>query len=73
MSSVKALKDLTSILHKFERLLADDALKESFRGWQSSAEGDKLDSKKSFDLSDQDLIMRMMISHSADLEWIQSK
>ncbi|KAK7752138.1 hypothetical protein SLS62_005882 [Diatrype stigma] len=72
VSSVKDLRNLRSILDRFKKLLADDAIKKSFKDWQSSVQGREFDTKESFSVSDQDFIMKMMISNSANLEWIQS-
>lgn len=73
ISCAQSLTDLTSILHKFGRLLVNEALKESFKNWRTSAEGQKLESKETYELHDHDYIMKIMISHSGDLNWIQSK
>ncbi|EMR67058.1 putative 2og-fe oxygenase protein [Eutypa lata UCREL1] len=72
ISCVQSLTDLTSILHTFGRLLVNEALKESFKNWRTTAEGQKLESKETYELHDHDYIMKIMVSHSGDLNWIQS-
>ncbi|RYP79365.1 hypothetical protein DL769_002989 [Monosporascus sp. CRB-8-3] len=72
-SSVQGLSELSSIYHKVESLLGYDALKESLRGWWSSVEERKFESKASLDLEDLDFIMKLITAHSADLRWIQSR
>ncbi|RYP83663.1 hypothetical protein DL770_005356 [Monosporascus sp. CRB-9-2] len=71
-SSVQGLSEFSSIYHKAESLLGCDALKESLRGWWSSVEERKFESKASLDLEDLDFVMKLITSHSADLRWIQS-
>ncbi|RYP45224.1 hypothetical protein DL768_008417 [Monosporascus sp. mg162] len=71
-SSVQGLSEFSSIYHKTESLLEYDALKESLRGWWSSVEERKFESKASLDLEDLDFVMKLITTHSADLRWIQS-
>ncbi|RYP23543.1 hypothetical protein DL765_001057 [Monosporascus sp. GIB2] len=71
-SSVQGLSEFSSVYHKVDSLLGHDALKESLRGWWSSVEERKFESKASLDLNDLDFVMKLIAAHSADLGWVQS-
>ncbi|KAG6360927.1 hypothetical protein INS49_011995 [Diaporthe citri] len=73
---VQSLDNLTSLNAAFEDIgkrLKTEELKQSFKGWRSSIETSRFETKETLTALDLPFILSLIQSHSADDEWVSTR
>lgn len=73
---VQSLDNLTSLNEALEdvgKRLKTDELKQSFKGWRSSIETSKFETKEILTALDLPFILSLIRSHSTDEEWVSTR
>lgn len=73
---VQSLNNLTSLnaaLEDVGKQLRTEELKQSFKGWRSSIETSRFETKETLTALDLPFILSLIQSHSTDDEWISTQ